>query len=146
MKKIITDTGFWIGLCDEHDQFHRASIKVYESIKESTIYVPWPSFYEFLNTSFVQNKNAFLRFKTIIRRSSVRYIHDDLYREKAFEIFLSKKNAQREISLFDNVLRLIISDDKFFFDALVTSDYSDFHDVCKKRKLELYLLRTQSVH
>ena len=62
-------------------------------------------------------------------------INDDRYRELALDLTLSED--KRNISLVDNIIRLMLDDKDVGAKGLVTFNVGDFHDVCSKNNIEI---------
>lgn len=137
-KYVLTDAGFWLGLCDKSDENHAQSERVLRMIERFHVVLPWPILYEVLRTKFVKNKNLAQRFEELRAGLALRFEADESYRDAAYEETMRlAKSGKRRISLVDMVVRHMMSDEKIRIDYFVTFNPSDFFDVCKKRKIEI---------
>ena len=62
-------------------------------------------------------------------------INDDRYREWALDLTLSED--KRNISLVDNIIRLMLDDKDVGVKGLVTFNVGDFQDVCLENSVEI---------
>lgn len=143
MKTYIADTSFWIGLCYDNDAYRHDSIKLYENIQDnSKIILPWPSMYETLRTKFVRNYNALKRFEKELKRTNVIKYGDRQIRNSALtELFEMNLRHGRQLSLTDCMIRQIICNGTKL-NGLITSNKSDFLEICAPRRVEIYELTT----
>jgi len=137
VKDIITDTGFWLALCDERNEHHHKSIDTFGKIGLFNVLVPWPVMYEVLRTKFVKNRLTVKRFDEALRALKVSFLDDTPYREKALEETVELSSAgKRVMSLADVVIRYILYDIKV--DYLITYNEGDFVDICRKKLIPIY--------
>ncbi len=137
-KYVLVDTGFWFGLCDEHDQHHEKSLRVFDMVKRFRLLFPWPVLYEVLNTRFIRHQPRVIQFDVKLRGLAFDYIEDQVYRQAAYEETMALAlPGKRQISLVDMVVRHMLADVNLRVDYLVTYNDGDFTDICKKRKIEL---------
>lgn len=138
-KTFLTDTGFWRGLYKKDDKHHTKSIKIMNKIQNTTIIIPWPIYYEFLNTKFVKNKVWITEFDKTLKTLNIEQLDDTSYREKALqEVIRLSSVGKRNISMVDMVLRFVLEDKMLKIDYLVTYNERDFIDVCKRSKIPIY--------
>lgn len=137
-KHVLIDTGFWFGLCDERDQFHKEAARIFVAIKKARVLFPWPVLYEVLNSKFIKRQTSVTQFDANLKSLKLDYIEDQLYRQAAYEesVALALPNKRR-ISLVDMVVRHMLVDVNLRIDYLVTFNDGDFFDVCKKRRIEI---------
>lgn len=140
MNNIIVDTGFWFALYDTTDEYHKKASELFnylelESIK---IVIPFPTLYETINTKFTKNYYIVNSFEKFLQKPEVIMYPDDEYRNDALNLtFDIIKNQKRNLSLTDNVIRMIMDDDKNMIDYLITFNAKDFTDICRKRNIEI---------
>ena len=137
-KNILIDAGFWIALYTERDQWHQDATLYDEYLTVHKLILPWPSFYEFLNTRFAGNQSGMLSFRKRILQPNVVRLLDSPYREPALTKFLELTRTGRRLSLVDLVMREILSDESAKIDAMVTFNESDFADLCALRRIEFF--------
>lgn len=138
MRNLLIDTGFWFALFDKSDQYHRKALEISEYLDSSgnRIIIPFPTLYETMNTKFVDNKIVMNQFEVFLTKSHVIKYPDEDYRENAIKItFETKRKQNRNLSLTDNLIRLIIEDSRNKIDILVTFNEKDFSDICRKRNV-----------
>ena len=139
MYKILTDTGFWIGLYDERDDFHKESNSILRNISNHDILLPWPIMYEFISSRFIGHRLWVKKFKENLDNLYITFIDDSSYREKAINESINLSMlGKRRISLVDMVIRFMLMNVNLKVDYLVTYNEKDFVDVCKKRKIGIY--------
>jgi len=135
-KTVIIDTGFWYAFYDARDQHHEEAQEKADVLETSTMLIPWPSLYETLNTTFVENTLVVRRFETLLRRANVVRISDEPYREPALEIVLTTV-TKRSMALVDMVIRLILDDINVRKHGILTFNPKDFVDLCMKRQIAM---------
>ena len=136
-KRIITDTGFWIGYFDQRDQYHKEALIIADIIFSHTIICPFPSLYEFLNTRFTRNNKRIDDLELLLNKLSVIYVYDYDYRFDVISDFISRNKKLNKISLVDLVINRIIEDDNMNINCMVTFNKSDFSANCMKRNIEI---------
>lgn len=133
-KNILTDTCFWFALYEKQDQYHEVALRIFDTIQNARIIIPWPVLYEILNTRFVKQQIWITRFEKLIKRNNIIRFDDSKYREKALEYTFSNSISKNwSISLVDNVIRQILSDTQVNIGYLVTFNEKDFIDILKRR-------------
>lgn len=140
MENIIIDTGFWFALIDSTDEHHNKALEIDKliNIQGNRVIIPFPTLYETINTAFSSNKNWMIGFEEIINNPDVVKFPDDLYRDDALEIsFKTSLNQNRNLSLTDVIIRLMLDDPNNKIDYLVTFNVKDFHDVCQRKNIEI---------
>ena len=60
---------------------------------------------------------------------------DDSYRSEALELTL--REQKRNISLVDNIIRLMLDDKNVGAKGLITFNVGDFQDVCQKNSIDI---------
>jgi predicted nucleic acid-binding protein len=139
-KNIIADTGFWFALYEPRDSFYNNANETIELINDQNILMPWPCFYETINTRFAKRKDYMQSFEMFLNKANVTLISDEEYKERALELaFEYSKIGRRPFSLVDIILREILSDDTYKIDYLLTFNTGDFIDICNKRKIEIFV-------
>lgn len=137
-NRILVDTGFWYAVFDKKDCHRNEAEGIVNKYFDNPAYeilVPFPTMYELLRTKFVKNKQALTEIKQLFLSGRITKIHDDRYREPALDLTLSE--ARRNISLVDNIIRLMLDDNEISAKGLVTFNVGDFHDVCLKNNIEI---------
>src|ERR1035437_4158842 len=109
--RIIIDTGFWIALLDPKDFDNKDEAeRIAEEIKDEDLIIPFPTLYEFVN-SRLSRRDSKIQFETILNRTNIVRLSDTEYKEKALENFFLKSNSEYyDVSLVDEVIKLIIDD------------------------------------
>ncbi len=140
IKYILVDTGFWIALIGASDQKERIekAQEYYEAIKHKTVIFPWPTYYELLRDKFFKHTYNIEKFKKAARGLKIQRIYDDDFRDEALKITMNESTAKNKISLFDNIIKLIILNKNIKTDALVTFNRSDFNEICSKNSVEIW--------
>jgi len=106
--------------------------------KGSSLVIPFPTQYETLNTRFCKRREWVDRYEKYLNDYRVYYIFDEKYRDDVFKMTLSEaRRGSRPISLVDNIIRAVLSDDTVDIDALVTFNVEDFEDICRERRIYL---------
>ena len=137
-NRILVDTGFWYAVFDKKDCHRKEAEGIVNKYFDNPAYeilVPFPTMYELLRTKFVKNKQALTEIKQLFLSGRITKIHDDRYRELALDLTLSE--ARRNISLVDNIIRLMLDDNEISAKGLVTFNVGDFQDVCLKNNIEI---------
>ena len=111
---ILIDTGFWIALFDPKENLHYAAEaeRIAEEIEDENIIIPFPTLYEFVN-SRLSRRDAKIQFENILKRQNVILLDDNDYKDEALvNFFENSKKDFTDISLVDEILKLIIADPK----------------------------------
>ncbi len=134
---IIVDTGFWIALYDGSDEHHAWANELWEALSgHHKFVVPYPTMYEFINTRLMRRKGNLQFFKELFNRiDTIIKVSDECYKEDALQITF--ETANRDLSLVDNTIRLMIEDDCILKHAIITTNIGDFSDVCRKKCIRL---------
>jgi predicted nucleic acid-binding protein len=137
-NRILVDTGFWYAVFNKQD-CHTGEAEIlmdkYFDKPAYEIVVPFPTMYELLRTKFVKNKKALDEIRQLFHSGRITRIDDDLYRSDALELTLGE--TRRNISLVDNIIRLILDDKNIGARGLITFNVGDFQDVCQKNRIEI---------
>ena len=137
-NRILIDTGFWYAFFDKKDCHRDEALDIADRYFDNPAYeilVPFPTMYELLRTKFIKNKPALVEIKQLFLSGRITKIYDDRYRELALDLTLSEE--KRNISLVDNIIRLMLDDKYVSAKGMVTFNVGDFHDVCLKNNIEI---------
>ena len=121
---ILTDSCFWIAL---YDPAHNLSLaeeaeRMADEISNENIIIPFPTLYEFVN-SRLSRREVRQQFESILKKSNVILLNDEKYIFEALENFFKKsEQSYNDISLVDEVLKLIIEDKNLKIDYLASFD------------------------
>lgn len=91
--------------------------------------------YELLRTRFVKNKEALEEIRQMFQSGRITRLDDDAYRLEALELTLLE--SKRNISLVDNIIRLMLDDKSVGAKGLITFNVGDFQDVCHKNSIDI---------
>lgn len=137
-NRILVDTGFWYAVFDKRD-CHKADaeclVAKYFDKSAYEIVVPFPTMYELLRTRFVKNKEALEEIRQMFQSGRITRLDDDAYRLVALELTLLE--SKRNISLVDNIIRLMLDDKSVGAKGLITFNVGDFQDVCHKNSIDI---------
>ncbi|PID48588.1 MAG: hypothetical protein CR991_10980 [Proteobacteria bacterium] len=136
-KKIIIDTGFWIGFFEERDPHHKKALLISEQLHLYEWVIPWPSLYETLNTRFVRRKNWLISFEKMINKENTVQLSDDKYKETIMRSLFIQTKSHEKFSLVDLVIREMLLDVNVNINAITTFNSRDFQDICCKRNIEI---------
>lgn len=134
-KNIVADSGFWFGLFNPRDNYHREACSIESSIEVHNLLVPWPSLYETMNTRLMRRRPERDRFRTYLKRPSTVLLDDVPYRSSSLNYVIDQVSTN--LSLVDHVIRSMLEDRSIAINALVTFNAADFVDVCQARRIEL---------
>jgi predicted nucleic acid-binding protein len=137
MENVLVDSGYWFALYASDDQYHDSAIKLSDHLESANIIIPFPSLYESINTRFMKNSMAKNRFEAVLKRRNVEIIYDESIKDEALEITFREKSKKRNLSLVDNIIRLILEDRNFKIDYLITFNRADFVDICNNRNIRI---------
>ncbi len=146
MSAICADSGFWIGLYDERDQFHIAAVNHYRNYfgnRPNKLLIPWPTTYEFISSRMTEGPRGKAKisalerdWKTLESKSQLVFLSDEAFRELAirecFDECARPQSQYRGLSLVDRVIRLMLTDVNLRWDALITFNLRDFADICTR--------------
>lgn len=117
-KTYLPDTGFWIALYENDEDAETIAL----IIEDDNILIPYPSMYEFLNSKFSRRGLAH-EFQKLLRRPNFQKIFDDNYRDDSIKnFFFNAKYYRSDVSLVDEVIKLMILDPKLKVDFLISYD------------------------
>lgn len=137
-NRILVDTGFWYAVFN-HKDCHKPEaellLKKYFDKPEYEIVVPFPTMYELLRTKFVKNKEALEEIRLMFSSGRITRLDDDVYRSDALDLTL--REPKRNISLVDNIIRLMLDDRSVGAKGLITFNIGDFQDVCQKNRIDI---------
>jgi predicted nucleic acid-binding protein len=134
----VIDTGFWYAICDENDNYHNMAVSKNLNLESYKIILPWPCLYETVNTQFVKHPFVVEKFEKLIKRPGIIFLDDSKYREDAYtQVVQMAVSKKRHISLVDMVIRFILEDVNNKVHFLITFNGRDFHDVCRKRQIQI---------
>ncbi|MDR1984182.1 MAG: hypothetical protein LBQ28_05100 [Prevotellaceae bacterium] len=137
MINVLVDSGFWFALYDEHDSYHAYAIDIAEYLNNNIVIIPFPTLYESINTRFMKNRIARNEFANILKKDNIKIVNDESIKDDALKITFNDENKKRNLSLVDNIIRLILDDVNYKIDYLITFNKRDFIDVCQKRNIKI---------
>src|SRR4030042_1849888 len=138
MNNILIDTGFWFGLYDKRDPNYSKASVLFEYLSIGKIIIPYPSLYETINTRFVRNKQGLYEFKQLINKGDISLLDDSSYKSDALDLTLNSSiYKDKNYSLVDMVIRLMLSDNRLNINYLISFNPSDFIDVCNRRRIQI---------
>lgn len=138
MNNIVLDTGFWRAIFTNDDKYFDTAKQISDKYIDNPSYkilVPYPTMYELLRTEYVANKSATEAIERELGKKCFEKVCDVSYRDTALELTLSDK--KRNISIVDNILRLMLEDTNLKIKGIVTFNVRDFADVCKSNDILL---------
>ena len=122
MSNVLIDSCFWIALYDDGDHQAEKAEEIAELINTENIIIPFPTLYEFVNSRLSRRESKF-QFEIFIKRPNVILLSDEKYKDEALELFFQKnKFSYSDISLVDEVLKLIIEDTDVKIDYIASFD------------------------
>ena len=137
-NRILVDTGFWYAIFDKEDVYHKISTDIYNKYFnkiEYDILIPFPTMYELLRTKFIKNKLVLSRISDMLKNNKLIKVYDDEYRNQA--LLLTLEEPKRNISLVDNIIRLMLDDTKISAKGIITFNVGDFQDICRKKQVQI---------
>lgn len=135
-NRIVVDSCFWFAVFSPRDSYHSVALSFLKEYFDKPAYeilVPFPTMYEVLCTKFVKDKEALLGIKKVFNSNRVIKVYDENYRDKAIELTLS--SVKRDLSLVDNIIRLMLEDKQISAKGLITFNIKDFVDVCQMNSI-----------
>ena len=121
---VLLDSGFWIALLDpndEHEKIEEAE-RIAKEIEGERLIVPFPTLYEFVS-SRLSRREAVYEFEKLISLPNIERLPDTKYKEIALEnFFFNNRRLYNDISLVDEVIKLIIRDKDIKIDYIATFD------------------------
>ena len=137
-ETVLVDTGFWIAIFDPRAVGHDKANDIADLIDSMRLVIPWPIAYETLRTRFVRRPEWVASLNERLKRASVTFIDDSIYREEAYELTVEySTRMKRDISMVDMLCRLLIEDVEVRIDCLFTLNPKDFYDVCTTNGVEI---------
>ncbi len=137
-RGVLCDTCFWIAAFHRKDGHHSQALEMLENLRGHDILMPWPIMYEVLRTRTVKHSQMIKNFERVLG-PKLSKIDDSGYRERCLEEVLEEaKNGHRPLSLVDRVVRAVLADTKYRITILMTFNGTDFYDICRKRKIEVW--------
>jgi predicted nucleic acid-binding protein len=137
MINAIVDSGFWFALYDSEDTYYTEAKRIAEYLDGSNLIIPFPTLYESINTRFMKNTVARIAFENVLKLPNVTIVDDKQIKNDALQITFTDKSKKRNLSLVDNIIRLLLEDINYKVDCLVTFNKKDFIDVCLERNIEI---------
>lgn len=137
MENILVDSGFWFALYNPGDQHHRAALGLADYLDLAHLVIPFPTLYETLNTAFMRNPLSRVGFENVLQRDNVRVVTDEPIKQAALSLTFSETGKRRSLSLVDHIIRLMLEDESYRIDCLVTFNVGDFIDICTKRRIPI---------
>lgn len=138
MNNIILDTCFWRAIYNTKDAHYKEAQLISKKYIDNTAYrilVPYPTLYELLRTEFVKDKSILEPVNTLLNKTCFVKICDLEYRDRALD--LTFNNNKRNLSIIDNLIRLMLEDKNLQIKGLVTFNIGDFFDVCRSKSITL---------
>lgn len=121
---VLCDSGFWISLYYplKDPKATEEAQALAELIDNCIICIPWPTMYEFLNSK-LSKTGGMLEFQKAVHSSNKILISDSKYKEDALvNLFQANRDTPNDVSLVDEVLKLIINDRDYRFDYFISVD------------------------
>ena len=138
MNNIILDTGFWRAIFTNGDRYYDTAKQISDKYVDKSPYkilVPYPTMYELLRTEYVADKSATEAIEMLLKKECFEMVCDVSYRDLALKLTLSDK--KRNLSIVDNILRLMIADTNLNVKGIVTFNVRDFADICRLKGILL---------
>ncbi|MDR1197692.1 MAG: hypothetical protein LBK94_01595 [Prevotellaceae bacterium] len=85
----------------------------------------------------MKNTVAKVEFENILKRSNVTIVSDEPIKANALRVTFTDESKKRNLSLVDNIIRLILDDVNYNINYLITFNRKDFIDICQKRNIEI---------
>lgn len=121
---VLLDSGFWIALLDPNDEPQKVedAERIAKQIEGERLIVPYPTLYEFVS-SRLSRREAVYQFESLISQPNVEPLPDTKYRQRALEnFFINNRRLRNDLSLVDEVIKLIIRDKNIKIDFIATFD------------------------
>jgi hypothetical protein len=135
-QHVLCDSGFWISLYYplKDPRANEEARALAELIDKCIICIPWPTMYEFLNSK-LSKTGGMLEFEKAVNNPNTKLISDSTYKQTALtNLFTAKRNTPNEISLVDEVIKLIIDDHNYRFDYFISVD-EDLRNYARSRRI-----------
>lgn len=132
--KVVLDTGFWIALFDPAKDPKNGveAERMAEEIEDEDLIIPFPTLYEFVN-SRLSRREAKLQLERLLSRPNIIKLSDTKYKDKALEnFFMKSKLDYSDVSLVDEILKLIIADKNLKIDYIASFDQGLLNDALSK--------------
>lgn len=124
MKTILIDSCYWIALYDtkKDPKLTLEAEAIEELIQDHNLIIPFPTLYEFVS-SRLSRRETVLEFENLLYRHNITRLRDTKYRDKALEnFFIKTKWKYNDISLVDEIIKLIMLDKNNKIDMVVSFD------------------------
>jgi predicted nucleic acid-binding protein len=124
MKTILIDSCFWIALYDTKNDPKQTleAEAIEELIQDHNLIIPFPTLYEFVS-SRLSRRETVLEFEKLLYRHNIKRLKDTKYRDKALEnFFIKTKWKYNDISLVDEIIKLIMLDKDNKIDMVISFD------------------------
>jgi len=136
-RNVVIDAGFWIGLVDDRDQYHKMAVELGEKLSFQKLFCPWPITYEILRTKNIKRSSYLHRLRKAFEFYKVTLVDDAPFRQDCLSKVLRQDLRQRRLSLVDMVLRAILEKEHRQIGYLVTFNPKDFIDICSRRQVRM---------
>ena len=136
-KRILIDSGFWMGYFERKDQYHNVAISIAQDIFSHTVLCPFPTLYEFLKTRVAKNIKYVLDYENLLAKLNIEYIYDDKYRFNILNEFILANKKSSQMSLVDLVINKMMTDTSIKIDCIATFNKKDFIKNCRNRNIEM---------
>lgn len=123
---VLIDSGFWIALYDpgKNQENHHKAEQIANKLENNSIniIIPFPTLYEFVN-SRLSRRQAKHQFEKLLQKRNVIKLADTEYKEKALDnFFIKTKSYYSDLSLVDEVLKLMLEDVNLRIHFIATFD------------------------
>ena len=121
---VLIDTGFWIALYNpaKDPLLSIDAERIKEDIEQENIIIPFPTLYEFVNSRF-SRKESVIEFEKLLARPNIELVDDTLYKQEAISRFFERhRYSYSDLSLVDEIIKLILHDSYKRIDYIVTFD------------------------
>ncbi len=127
MYYILLDACFWISYLEPQDnpKLSLEANRIFKDFENETLVIPFPTLYEFVNSKLSRSKNKDGRdlFERVLNTKKIEKIADEEYKEIALiNFFKNSSFGISDISLVDEVIKLIIDDPNYKIDYIATFD------------------------
>ena len=131
---IVIDTGFWIALFDpaKDPKNGLKAERIADVIIDENLIIPFPTLYEFVN-SRLSRREAKFQLEMLLSRPNVIKLSDTNYKDEALEsFFLKSKSDYSDVSLVDEIIKLIMADKTLKIDYIASFDKGLLNDALSK--------------
>lgn len=135
---VLCDSGFWISLYYplKDPRATEEAQAIAELIDNCIICIPWPTMYEFLNSKLSKTGGMF-EFEKAVNNPNNKLISDSTYKQNALKnLFIANRYTPNEVSLVDEVIKLIIDDRNYRFDYFISVD-QDLQNYARSKGIEI---------